>query len=561
MLNNEAVVTWTSLNGSVAEERTGSGTPAWNDYRTSDTLSIPVDTVASITKDLQPPADGYWTIGSDVYYQIRVMLPRTTISDLTVTDVFGTAGNANNGLRYEGATFVAPGGGSISPTSTTISSPNDGTVPVTVTWEFANIPGYDADTSGSGRYLWIIVHAVVTNVDQNNDGDSIPNTVTATDSGSCLTWPGGNSASSANVIVREANLTIDKTYAVISASGLVEAGAVIRYTLTLENESTICTAYDIEVEDTLGPGLTGPSWVSGGDSHDFSGNPLLWHVNSLAPGASTTLVYDVTVAGTGDVVACSTLDNEAMVTWTSLNGSPAEERTGNGTPTWNDYRTSDTLQVPVNTDAAITKTLTSDPTVTIGSTATYDINITLPQAEITDLTVTETIGGAGIAANGLRFVNATFTAPGGGSIAPASTTVSTPNDGTAPVTVTWVFANIPGYLATPAARDLVIHVTTDVPDVTENKDGDVIPNSVTATDTASCLTWPGGNSASSADVTVRVPALTIVKSVSSIVGADGVARRHRGAGRRGDLLDHHKQRRQRRGQRHHHFRHDAAAIR
>ncbi len=76
MLNNEAVVTWTSLNGSPAEERTGSGTPAWNDYRTSDTLSIPVDTVASITKDLQPPADGYWTIGSDVYYQIRVMLPR-----------------------------------------------------------------------------------------------------------------------------------------------------------------------------------------------------------------------------------------------------------------------------------------------------------------------------------------------------------------------------------------------------------------------------------------------------------------------------------------------------
>ena len=75
-----------------AEERTGSGTPAWNDYRTSDTLSIPVDTVASITKDLLPPADGYWTIGSDVYYQIRVMLPRTTISDLTVTDVIGDGG-------------------------------------------------------------------------------------------------------------------------------------------------------------------------------------------------------------------------------------------------------------------------------------------------------------------------------------------------------------------------------------------------------------------------------------------------------------------------------------
>ncbi len=212
-----------------------------------------------------------------------------------MTDVIGTAGNANNGLRYEGATFVAPGGGSISPTSTNISTPNDGTVPVTVTWEFANIPGYDAAASGPDRYLWIIVHAVVTNVDQNNDGDSIPNTVTATDTGSCLTWPGGNSASSSNVIVREAGLTIDKTYAVISASGLVEAGAVIRYTLTLENESTVCTAYDIEVEDTLGPGLTGPTHVSGGDSHDFSGIPITFHINSLAPGASTTLVYDVTV--------------------------------------------------------------------------------------------------------------------------------------------------------------------------------------------------------------------------------------------------------------------------
>ncbi len=212
-----------------------------------------------------------------------------------------------------------------------------------------------------------------------------------------------------------------------------------------------------------------------------------------------------------------------MVTWTSLNGSPAEERTGSGTPAWNDYRTSDTLQVPVNTDAAITKTLTSDPTVTIGSTATYDITVTLPQAQITDLTVADVIGVAGDANNGLRYVSSTIEVPGGGAIT-LTPTVSTPNDGTGPVTVTWEFTNIPGYLATPAARDLVIHVTTDVPDVVENKDGDVIPNTVTATDTASCLIWPGGNSASSADVTVRVPALTIEKSVTEILGADGVPR-------------------------------------
>jgi hypothetical protein len=54
-----------------------------------------------------------------------------------------------------------------------------------VTWTFSNIPGYDADTSGPNRYLWIAVTAVVTNVAENNNGDSIPNRVTATDSGSC----------------------------------------------------------------------------------------------------------------------------------------------------------------------------------------------------------------------------------------------------------------------------------------------------------------------------------------------------------------------------------------
>ena len=409
-----------------------------------------------------------------MYYVIRVMLPRTTISDLTVTDVLGSGGPTGNGLRYVGATFVAPGGGSITP-GESVSSPNDGTAPVTVTWTFSNIAGYDAAGGGADRYT----------VDRGRRGGGqrcaeqqrrlITNTVTATDTGSCLTWPGGNSASSANVPVREANITIDKTYAVISASGLVEADAVIRYTLTLRNTSTICTAYDIEVEDTLGTGLTSPTWVSGGNSHDFASSypTLLWHVNSLAPGASTTLVYDVTVEDS--VTPCSMLNNEAVVTWTSLNGSVAEERTGAGRPAWNDYRTSDTLSIPVDTVASIIKTLVppTDGYWTIGSEVYYVIRVMLPRTTIPDLTLTEVLGSGGPTANGLRYVGATFVAPGGGSITPGES-VSSPNDGTAPVTVTWTFSNIAGYDAAGGGADryMWIEVHAVVANVAQNNNGD-----------------------------------------------------------------------------------------
>ena len=232
------------------------------------------------------------TIGETVHVTITASYfgAGTPYEDVLVVDTLPT------GLTYAGNLTINGTPSSITP------------VGQTLTWDLG-------DFSGTQVYV-IEFDTFVANTADTDNGDTLPNTATTTYLVGATSY---TDSSTTTLTIIEALLTIDKTYAVVGG-GPVEGSAVIEYTLTLANNGT-STAYDIDVEDTLGTGLTSPTWVSGGNSHDFASSypTLLWHVNSLAVGASTTLVYRVTVQN--GVTPCSMLNNEAVVTWTSLNGS------------------------------------------------------------------------------------------------------------------------------------------------------------------------------------------------------------------------------------------------
>ncbi|MBN2224284.1 MAG: DUF11 domain-containing protein, partial [Deltaproteobacteria bacterium] len=251
------------------------------------------------------------TIGETVHVTITSSYygSTTTYTNVSVVDTLPT------GFIYGGNLSVTLDG-TLTTITPDVSSPNDGTAPVTVSFDLGSF------SFAASRVYVFEFDAVVANTAETDNGDTLTNNATT------AYLVGGapyTDSSEDTLTIIEAHLTLDKTYAVVGG-GPVEASAVIEYTLTLANNGT-STAYDIDVEDTLGTGLTSPTWVSGGNSHDFASSypTLLWHVDSLAVGASTTLVYRVMVQNS--VTPCSMLNNEAVVTWTSLNGSVAEERT------------------------------------------------------------------------------------------------------------------------------------------------------------------------------------------------------------------------------------------
>ena len=99
-LTNSAIVQWTSLNGINANERIGSGTPAYNRYFTTPatTTQTTLDTTA-LTKtrltDTYGAADNNVRIGDVVDFQLNLHLPEGTTAAAVLNDVLP------QGLKFE----------------------------------------------------------------------------------------------------------------------------------------------------------------------------------------------------------------------------------------------------------------------------------------------------------------------------------------------------------------------------------------------------------------------------------------------------------------------------
>jgi fimbrial isopeptide formation D2 family protein/uncharacterized repeat protein (TIGR01451 family) len=367
----------------------------------------------------------------------------------------------------------------------------------------------------------IVFMARVLNV-VGNQGESpattLTNSVKATAAGldfAGSSVPGEDTATAPVVMVVEPHLTLTKED-VFGTGNVYEAGKVIQYRLTLTNNGT-STAYDVNIQDTLPAEFLNPTYVSGDDdSYNFSGNPLTWHIDSLAVGATATLVYEITLAD--GVIAGSDYTNTAGTIWQSLDDTNTGYRNGTYGVVGglNDYYTEDSYTITVDNGADIAKTPDgADRDVTIGMTVPYTITVDLPMASVSSLTITDAL------ATGLQYMagDTTITLPNGTTITGASANPSS----TSPLT--WSFSNI-GVDPAHTNHELVIAFSVLVTTDSSNVDLRVIPNSATAVGGGLDFdsVTPGDQDTgtdSSSDLVVHVPAFTIEKTIDGIVNCIG----------------------------------------
>jgi len=412
---NPANVTYTSLPGSngASSNPTGSVTPGasgsgtgernsqdgvggvLNDYAATASANAPLG-APQIDKRTPTPASA--PIGATVTFPILVTLPEGVTQSLVVTD------NLPAGLVYVShsvVTTAAASGGLLAADyngtlpAPTVTAPGGGGDDLTL--DFGDTTTA-ADNDATNNAFVIFVTARVNNELGNQNGTVLGNTasLTYTDPDTGTTTIADPTAE--NVTVLEPELNIVK-----SADDPTPAyGQTLTYTLTVSHlASSTSTAYDIVITDTIPAGLTyvagSISAPAGWTTNDTAVPTLTWTCSapcSLPVGNTASLSYQVTVNGPpgppnpGDV-----LPNTASMTWTSLDGTDPNERTGaDGVGGLNDYADSDpetvTLTYP---DLTITKT-DGQTTYVPGSPVVYTIVVSnVGNGDATGATVSDNI--------------------------------------------------------------------------------------------------------------------------------------------------------------------------
>ena len=337
-----------------------------------------------------------------------------------------------------------------------------------------------------------------------------------------LTWSDGVTSRSltSNIptaSIRQPLLQLDKRVSPVSG----RAGEVITYTLTVTNVGN-WPAYDVALTDSIPAGVqvlpTGGSAspapatysVLSGSPHTGAGGVITWTLVSEIPvGGVQTYVYTATLAT--NVEPNAIYVNVADVDWTSQAGDTPHERRYVDSPQ-EDGWTADTDNAQVSTPGvlAIAKALDSlDATYTIGQMVPYRITVTLPAGTVRDVVVTDTLDAGLVYLPSSRHISGPATSP--------AESVSSPNDGTAPVTVVWNFGTV---VNPPPGQPIVITFQARVADTSANRDRDVKQN-------RAGVRWTDGQGAAHVElapnvpVTLEMPALVVDKSAQPAIVAAG----------------------------------------
>ncbi|CAL8975928.1 hypothetical protein PROP_01801 [Propionicimonas sp. T2.31MG-18] len=163
------------------------------------------------------------------------------------------------------------------------------------------------------------------------------------------------------------------------AGPVVHAGDTITYTLAVTNTGP-ATLHGASAVDDLSDVLDDATLVAVPDGATLSGTTLTWPVPDVAPGATATLAYQVTVDADG-----ATLRNTASPV--GPGGRCLECTTTSSTPGWTLEKTSDPASgATVASGGTITYTLTATNTSSVpvtGATAVDDLSGVLAGADVT----------------------------------------------------------------------------------------------------------------------------------------------------------------------------------
>ncbi len=520
---NTAILTYTSLPGTGTSpnptgsttpgasgadngERNGSLSPAHNDLRSSSTVNSPLST-PSIVK--QAPAPTGYPIGATVTFPIRITLPEGVTRAVRVLDA------VPNGMQYVSYSVDTTGyNGTVGvPTITGGASNGDD-----VTFDFGDITTTD-DNNASNNAFTLNVTLRVLDVAGNEIGTVLTN-------GASLTYKPGTGSTDTTLSGGTQNITvleprIATTKSVLPTSG-VQAGDSLTYTVRFTNTGT-ATAYEVTADDVLAQGVVYNNdaaciffngttsapisvTVTGAATLHFDGSPAgSWDIPATDPDSYIECTYTVTAQPSLHLDGGHT--NTVDADWTSLNGTDANERVYDDTVSRTVDGTQDTATAAFTSPAPAFDKSDNATTLSIGATYHVTLTLTSPLGTLRSLTVSDVLPA------GLIYVTGSQTVSSG--IAPAPTfTVSAPNDGSAPVTLTWDFGD-----AVISSSPITITYNVQVANVVGNQNGDTRTNSATLT-----YTDAGGADESLNDtdsITILEPELDIQKSADDTTPAYG----------------------------------------
>ncbi len=441
---NSVTVTRDTANNDQAEEITTTSTPV------TTTLTVPAPT---LLKDVdttagQYQADGTYQAGEFVPYAITVTVPEGQVTDLNVTDTLPA------GFSFDSTTSVATSwAATLTPTGPTNGATG------TVTWAFGNVSVPGTTTGPITSYETITIRFLLrvtttavagtaTNTAAGNyDPPGTPNTPIPPDT--------------ADVVVIAPTIDITKTEN--DADNSVDAGDVVTYTLTLTNTSANgATAYDAYMSENLDDdtdyvapsmacnldpaGATGPSPIAfqidvtpfGSADAEASTLDTFRIMGDVAEGSNGwDLAAGDAIICTYNVVMNATLQagDPAVVNLINAQADTAngDQGANEGTITTPNRQT--TLSVPVPTltkdvDTAAAE-YEADGTYQPGQLVPYVIAVTVPEGQVTDLNITDTLP-----TNFIFDSTTTVTTSWAAVLTPTG-----PTNG-ATGTVTWAFGNV-----------------------------------------------------------------------------------------------------------------------
>lgn len=418
---NTAAARWTSLDGDVndvsshntnSDERTGSGTPAYNDYSTSASSNLTINNIGPVKSLVSTSEAG--TSGSDVAigeivrFRLAIDLPEGTSNNVIVSDTLQGGLSFIDSSRVK-ISFIADSAMTLP--ADLVSADNDAVPPTfvlpagristsgqTVTFDLGNMINNDSDAGA--ETVVIEYNALTENISANNAGGILNNSFSVTINGGTPI-----SSNTINVTVVEPSITFGKT--IVSLPSPLDAGGVVQYRISYVNGTgaNVSTAQEVNITDTLPvqlvlnlPVAVTLAGGAAGVTDSSAGNTLNVAIGSVPPGGSVIVDYTATIQDT--VMSEQVITNTSNAIWTSLPGAgTAGNPTGTNTPGVsgasngerngsggvNDYSSTSSRNFTIASPTiskqitATSESATNGTNVAIGEVVTYGILLTFPE--------------------------------------------------------------------------------------------------------------------------------------------------------------------------------------
>lgn len=431
-LENCSPLTWQSLSAAnqplpapptntLATERTGTKVGA-NDYHftSCDTFNVYdvgiskqlKNTSQAITDGIAAtPAGGQaLTIGEEVTFELVTTVPEAAVATLLISDALPSAA-----MAFEITTInITHIGSDLSPTipapiPTYVDQNGDGRNDA-FSLDFGAITHSPLDGTDEEDRIRIEVTALVLDLPPNANNDNGSNVGTVRFLGT------QSSSDSYPLRIVEPLLNVAKT----ADSSEAIAGQTLNYRLRVSHEAASnMAASNVSLSDTLPASLqlvaasaiVGATCSDAPDSLTQVGNTVSASWTDFPLGAVCDIEFQVTVSPTA--ISGSTIVNTGQLGWTSLPGTPSDERTYGDSGTWtldiSDPRISKEM---VDTNSPLTPFVLGAPSnpLTIGEEATFDITVDFSDGVTQNVVIEDVLPATGAV---LSFVSAEILSIGG----------------------------------------------------------------------------------------------------------------------------------------------------